>query len=100
MKPQGQCYGVALGKAKNLKTWEMGYSFTKLEKDATVGFLTDSDRWGGGTDGQGHKVYGKYQLRKNLQAGATFFFANERKISDAAKTTDYDRLQIDLSVNF
>ena len=97
---QGQCYGVALGKAKNLKTWELGYSFTKLEKDATVGFLTDSDRWGGGTDGQGHKVYGKYQLRKNLQAGATFFFANERKISDAAKTTDYDRLQIDLSVNF
>lgn len=97
---QGQSYGVALGKAKNFKTWELGYSFTKLEKDATAGFLTDSDRWGGGTDGQGHKVYGKYQLLKNAQLGATYFFANEKKISDAAKTTDYDRLQVDLSVNF
>ena len=97
---QGQSYGVSLGKAKNLKTWELGYSYAKLEKDATVGFLTDSDRWGGGTDGQGHKVYGKYQLLKNAQLGATYFFANEKKISDAAKTTDYDRLQIDLSVNF
>lgn len=97
---QGQQYGVSLGKAKNLKTWELGYSYTKLEKDATVGFLTDSDRWGGGTDGQGHKVYGKYQVLKNAQLGATWFFANERKISDAAKTTDYDRLQLDLSVNF
>jgi hypothetical protein len=97
---QGQQYGVSLGKAKNLKTWELGYGYAKLEKDATAGFLTDSDRWGGGTDGQGHKVYGKYQLLKNAQLGATYFFANEKKISDAAKTTDYDRLQVDLSVNF
>jgi hypothetical protein len=97
---QGQQYGVSLGKAKNLKTWELGYSYARLEKDATVGFLTDSDRWGGGTDGQGHKVYGKYQLLKNAQVSATYFFANEKKISDVAKTTDYDRLQIDLSVNF
>jgi hypothetical protein len=97
---QGQQYGISLGKAKNLKTWELGYSYAKLEKDATVGFLTDSDRWGGGTDGQGHKVYGKYQLLKNAQLGATYFFANEKKISDSAKTTDYDRLQVDLSVNF
>ena len=97
---QGQAYGVTFGKAKNLKTWELGYGYAKLEKDATAGFLTDSDRWGGGTDGQGHRVYGKYQLLKNAQLGATYFFANEKKISDAAKTTDYDRLQIDLSVNF
>ena len=97
---QGQMYGVSLGKAKNPKTWELGYSFAKLEKDATVGFLTDSDRWGGGTDGQGHKVYGKYQILKNAQLGATWFFANEKKIADEAKTTDYERLQLDLSVNF
>ena len=97
---QGHQYGMSLGKAKNPKTWELGYSYAKLEKDATVGFLTDSDRWGGGTDGQGHKVYGKYQVLKNAQLGATWFFANEKKVADEAKTTDYDRLQIDLSVNF
>ena len=96
---QGHLYGLSLGKAKNRRTWEIGYSHAELEKDATLGMLTDSDRWGGGTDGKGHRVYGKYQLAKNLQVAATYL-VGEKKISDAAKTTDYDRLQIDLSVNF
>ena len=96
---KGHVYGLSLGKAKNPRTWEVGYSYAELEKDATLGMLTDSDRWGGGTDGKGHRVYGKYQIMKNVQAGATYLFG-EKKISDASKTTDYDRLQVDLSVNF
>jgi hypothetical protein len=96
---QGHLYGVSLGKAKNPKTWEIGYSYVELEKDATIGMFTDSDRWGGGTDGKGSRVYGKYQVMKNMQVAATYLFG-EKKISDAAKTTDYDRLQVDLSVNF
>lgn len=96
---QGYMFGASLGKAKNPKTWELGYSFAELEKDATVGFLTDSDRWGGGTDGKGSRVYGKYQVQKNLQVAATYLFG-EKKISDPAKTSDYDRLQLDLVVNF
>ena len=96
---QGHLYGVSLGKAKNPRTWELGYNYAELEKDATVGMFTDSDRWGGGTDGKGHKVYGKYQLMKNLQAAVSYFF-DEKKISDPAKKTDYDRLQVDLVANF
>ncbi len=96
---QGHLVGASLGKAKNPKTWEIGYSYAELEKDATLGMLTDSDRWGGGTDGKGHRVYGKYQVLKNLQVAATYL-VGEKKISDEAKTTDYDRLQLDLSVNF
>ena len=98
-REEGHLYGISLGKAKNRRTWEIGYSHAELEKDATLGLLTDSDRWGGGTDGKGHRVYGKYQLAKNVQVGAAYL-VGERKISEAAKTTDYDRLQIDLSVNF
>lgn len=96
---RGHLVGVSLGKAKNLRTWEVGYSYAELEKDATLGMLTDSDRWGGGTDGKGHRVYAKYQLQKNLQLAATYL-AGEKCISDAAKKTDYDRLQLDVSVNF
>ena len=96
---QGHLYGVTLGKAKNPKTWEVGYSYAEVEKDATVGMFTDSDRWGGGTDGKGHKVYGKYQIMKNLQAGVSYFL-DEKKISDPAKSTDYDRLQVDLVASF
>ncbi|MEI6514749.1 MAG: putative porin, partial [bacterium] len=70
---QGHLYGVSLGKAKNPGTFEVGYSYTELQKDATVGMWTDSDRWGGGTDGKGHKVYAKYQVMKNLQLGAAYF---------------------------
>jgi hypothetical protein len=96
---KGRLYGVTLGKARNPKTWEVGYSHAEVEKDATVGVFADSDRWGGGTDGRGHKVYGKYQIMKNLQAGVSYFL-DEKTISDAAKTKDYDRLQVDLVASF
>jgi len=96
---QGYAAGLSLGKARDPKSWEIGYSFAELEKDAVVGFLTDSDRWGGGTDGRSHRVYGKYQVLKNLQLGATYL-TGERKISDSSKKTDYDRLQLDLAVKF
>ncbi len=96
---RGHLYGVSVGKAKNPHTWELGYSHAELEKDATVGLFTDSDRWGGGADGKGHKIYGKYQIVKNLQAGMTYFL-DEKKISDATKTTDYRRLQVDLVASF
>jgi len=95
----GHMYGLSYGKAKNPKTWEIGYSHAELEKDATVGAFTDSDRWGGGTDGKGDKVYAKYQIMKNLQAGVTYLFG-DRKISDPEKTTDYERVQLDLVANF
>ena len=96
---RGHMAGLTLGKAKEPKSWELGYSYAELEPDATVGFLTDSDRWGGGTDGKGHRIGGKFQAMKNLQVGATYL-VGERKTSDAAKTTDYERLQIDLAVHF
>jgi hypothetical protein len=95
----GYMGGVSLGKAKNPKTCEVGYSYTKLEKDATPGMFTDSDRWGGGTDGKGNKFYGKYQITKNLQVCATFLMG-EKKISAADGGTDYKRFQLDLSAAF
>jgi len=95
---KGHLYGVSLGKAKNPGSFEAGYSHTELQKDATIGFWTDSDRWGGGTDGKGHKVYAKYQLMKNLQLGAAYF--KDDKGIASGKPTDYDRLQIDLIAAF
>jgi hypothetical protein len=96
---KGHMYGVSYGRAKLPGSLELGYSFAELEKDSTVGAFTDSDRWGGGTDGSGHKLSAKYQLQKNLQAGVAYYL-DERKISDPAKTTDYDRLQVDIAASF
>lgn len=95
----GWLAGVTLGKAKNVDTWELGYNYRELEKDAVLGAFTDSDSWGGGTDGRGHRIYGRYQVAKNVQLGATYFM-NEKPIADSSKTHDYDRLQLDVVANF
>ena len=94
---QGHMFGVSVGKAKRVGTFEAGYSYTELEKDATVGMWTDSDRWGGGTDGKGHKVYAKYQIMKNLQLGGAYF-KDDKGIAKGG--TDYDRMQLDLVASF
>ena len=91
--------GISLGKAKNPGTFEVGYSYAQLDKDAVVGAFTDSDRWGGGTDGKGHKMYAKYQFLKNLQ-GAVAYFIDTKPNSDASKEQDYQRLQVDLVAAF
>jgi len=91
--------GLSLFKAKNPRTFEFGYSYTKLEKDATLGMWTDSDRWGGGTDGKGSRFYGKYQITKYLQFAVTFFL-DQKKISDPKNEADYNRLQVDLQAAF
>lgn len=95
---QGHLYGASLGKAKNPGSFEVGYSYAELQKDATVGMWTDSDRWGGGTDGKGSKIYGKYQLMKNLQIGATYF-TDDKGIA-SGKATNYNRLMVDLLAAF
>jgi hypothetical protein len=96
---KGHMYGIAIGKAKNPNTFEVGYSYAELEKDATLGALTDSDRWGGGTDGKGAKIYAKYQIMKNLQAAVTYF-DDDKAIADPSKTKDYGRMQVDLIAGF
>ncbi len=95
----GWLAGLTLGKAKNVGTWEAGYNYRELEKDAVLGAFTDSDSWGGGTDGRGHKFSGRYQIAKNVQLGATYFM-NEKPVSDSSKTHDYDRLQLDVVASF
>ena len=95
----GYLVGAAVGKAKNPGTYELAYSYYEVEKDAVVGAFTDSDRHGGGTDGNGHKISAKYQLAKNWQFGATYF-TNSKTISDAAKEHDYERVQLDLVASF
>lgn len=89
--------GVTLGKAKDVGSFEGGYNYREVEKDAVLGALTDSDFIGGGTNGEGHKFYVRYQLAKNLQLAATYFLNSK---DPDGKDIDYDRLQIDASAKF
>jgi hypothetical protein len=91
----GWLIGTTLNKAKEPKSWELGYNYRDVEKDAVVGVLTDSDFIGGGTDGKGHMFYGKYQVNKNIQAGLTYFLTQKGDSEDT-----YRRLMADLIFKF
>ncbi|MFZ0035194.1 MAG: putative porin [Sedimentisphaerales bacterium] len=91
----GWLIGTTLNKAKEPGSWEFGYNYRDVKKDAVVGVLTDSDFIGGGTDGKGHMLCGKYQLTKNIQATLTYFLAQK---SDSDDT--YRRLMADLIFKF
>ncbi len=88
--------GITLGKIKEPGSFELGYNFRRLEKDAWLGALADSNSWGGGTDGQGHQLTAKYQLVKNLQAAASYYI-DDKKMDDSIP---YHRLQVDLMAKF
>lgn len=93
---KGWLAGFSLGQAKAPNSFEVGYNYRRLEKDAAVGAFVDSDSWGGGTDGKGHKMYAKYAIAKNWGAQATYF-VDKKGIDDGV---DYKRLQLDLSCKF
>jgi hypothetical protein len=90
--------GVLFGKASDAKTWELGASYQKLEKDALFAQLIDSDFAGGTTDGDGWILRGGFAPARNWTLNATYFI-NRRNI-DVGTQADYDRLQLDFNVKF
>ncbi len=91
----GYDLGVQLGKAKSVGDWQLKYSYTSLEKDATYGAYSDSDNFGGGTDASGHAIRAKYKMGKDLYLAGNFFF-NEL----GSANTKYERVQLDVIVKF
>jgi hypothetical protein len=89
--------GVVLGKAKDPDSLELEYAWRSVEKDAVFGTFTDSDFAGGGTDGEGHILKGKYMLAKNYQLGTTVLLT-EKAMSKGG--TDYTRVQVDFGAKF
>jgi hypothetical protein len=91
--------GFGLGKTKDPGSWSFDYNFREVEADAVVGAFTDSDSFGGGTDGDGSKLGFKYQLAKSWEFNATYFI-NKQGIQPGHSSKDYDRLQLDLIASF
>ena len=95
--------GVLFGKASTAKSWELGFAYQTLEKDALFGQLIDSDFGGGVTDVKGWVLRGAYAPVRNWTLNATYFI-NERNVdvaNSAGQTgVDYHRLQLDFNVKF
>ncbi len=100
----GYDLAVQVGKAKKVHDWQVKYSYTDLQEDATYGAYSDSDNFGGGTAAKGHAVRAKYKFEKNVYLAGNFFFnkiyeSNTKTISPKA-SPDYERVQLDVILKF
>jgi len=87
-------------------TWEVGYLYQVIEKDALFAQWIDSDFAAGNTDGGGSAIRGAYQLSRNWRFNVTYML-NETNRDVAAAVTlpsarnlfnrDYKRLQVDFN---
>ncbi|MCC6171959.1 MAG: putative porin [Gammaproteobacteria bacterium] len=106
--------GFTYGRAGEPRTWEIGYVFQKVEKDALFAQWIDSDFAAGATDGDGHAVKLAYVFARNWRFNLTYY-TNATNLDVPALVTvpgsapvqtrvvgsrDYDRLQLDLNVSF
>ena len=91
-----------LGKAKDINDWQVKYSYTDLEEDATYGAYSDSDNFGGGTASKGHAIRTKYKAGKSLYLAGNFFFNElyESKSKIDGMEPDYTRVQLDMIYKF
>ena len=98
----GYDVAVQLGKAKNIGDWQVKYSYTNLEEDATLGAYSDSDNFGGGTAAKGHAIRAKYKMGKNLYLAGNFFFDTlyESKSRIDGIEPNYERVQLDCIIKF
>ncbi len=93
---QGYMVGVKAGKLTAPGSFELSYSYKEVESDAVLGVFTDSDSFGGGTDGSTHKWGLGYQIAGNLSGAATYYHGE----NDLENGLRYDRIQLDLTVKF
>jgi len=100
----GYDLAVQIGKAKKVNDWQVKYSYTDLQEDATYGAYSDSDNFGGGTAAKGHAIRAKYKFGKKTYLAGNFFFdelyESRSKDTTLAKKPDYTRVQLDVILKF
>lgn len=97
----GWLAGVKIGPGvKKFGDWEIKYNYRRLEKDAWLDFLPDSDFYGGATNVKGHEVELKFGLDKHVSLAVDYY--NTRKIDPAPGETDEPEnlFQFDISFKF
>ena len=96
----GWLAGFNWGKASNPRSWEFGYAYGLIEKDAQFGQFVDSDFGGGVTDVDGSVFKVGFAPSKNWVLNGTYFM-NDRFIdAPGAIERGYDRYQIDFNWKF
>jgi hypothetical protein len=99
--------GFLLGRVSGARTWEIGYTHQRVEKDALYGQWIDSDFANGATDGEGGVIRLGYGFGRNFRINGTYFMTETNMdvpttIVGVGPVTgrEYERLQLDLNVSF
>ena len=94
----GYVYGVKFGyeKVTKLNEWLFSMRYAKLQRDAWLDFLPDSDTYDGRTNVRGTKFQLQYGLFKNVWATGTYF--NSKMLSGGANQENL--YQLDLNWKF
>lgn len=87
-------------------TWEIGYLYQIIEKDALFGQWIDSDFASGSTDGGGSALRAAWQMSRNVRFNLTYMLNDTNRDVAAVVTVptarnlfnrDYKRLQVDFN---
>ena len=96
----GYFAGFNWGKAGNPRSWEFGYAYGVVEKDAQFGQFIDSDFGGGVTDVDGSIFKIGFAPAKNWVLNGTYFSNNRFVDAPGATERSYDRYQVDFNWKF
>lgn len=99
--------GFTWGRAGDAHTWEIGYAYQVVGKDAVFGQLVDSDFGNGNTDSRGNVVRLGYAPAKNWVINAWYHFGQTNidapaMVAGVGQVYDrgYERLQVDLNFKY
>ena len=95
---EGYIGGILLGHDKigNLWDWQLGYSYRRLERDAWLDILPDSDFYGGATGVKGSEAIVNLGLAKNIWLGLDYY--HTENIGNGG--IEEDLFQADLNLKF
>jgi len=93
---QGWLFGTSVKKGKGLGSFKLALNYRRLEKDAVLGVFTDSDVFGGGTNGKGLELGAGLGLGDHADLAFTAFVDK----NDLDDEYDYNRYQLDIKVKF
>jgi hypothetical protein len=99
--------GLTWGRASDPHTWEIGYNYQLVEKDAVYAQFVDSDLGAGNSDYRAHVLRAGYAVAKNWVLNLAWQLADTNMDVPASVTgvgpvadRDYERLQLDLNFKF
>jgi hypothetical protein len=99
---QGYQVGVTLGNLKVKGEWQIGYYYQDLESNATLGFLTNSDFAGGGTNAAGSVLSAGYALSDKTNAQLTYWILDQNtdNLATVNNGNDYSFETVQVDLNF